>query len=203
MERQGYNLKRSERKILDQAKKTLFEKDFGLYSYFLEDIMNFLNNIKTLDKVGQLYKGKLKEELLKHINPTAQKRNYGKRVIKELRDELFELLVRHDYLVESHPKRASGSESMRSSFAVGPHYDEALQDYSESQRNAVISYEPINVESDNFNNLNNSVNSDNYESSSQVRKINAKNLKKAFTEHFSSILYYEHFKMHQSIKSVL
>jgi len=200
MERQGYNLKRSERKILDQAKKTLFEKDFGLHSYFLEDIMNFLNNIKTLDKVGQLYKGKLKEELLKHINPTAQKRNYGKRVIKELRDELFELLVRHDYLVESHPKRASGSESMRSSFAVGPHYDEALQDYSESQRNAVISYEPINVESDNFNNLNNSVNSDNYESSSQVRKINAKNLKKAFTEHFSSILYYEHFKMYQAIK---
>ncbi|GAJ21251.1 unnamed protein product, partial [marine sediment metagenome] len=85
MERQGYNLKRSERRISDQAKKTLFEKDFGLYSYFLEDIMNFLKNAKTLDKVGQLYKGKLKEELLKHINPTAKKRNYGNKVIKELR----------------------------------------------------------------------------------------------------------------------
>ncbi len=203
MERQGYNLKRSERRILDQAKKTLFEKDFGLHSYFLEDIMNFLKNVKTLDKVGQLYKGRLKEELLKHINPTAKKRNYGNKVIKELRDELFELLVRHDYLVESHPNRASGSESMRSSFAVGPQYEKALKDYYESQRNAIISYEPIDVESDNFdifNNLNNAVNSDSYESSSRARKINAKNLKKAFTEHFGSMFIYEHFKMYQAIK---
>ncbi|GAH35365.1 unnamed protein product, partial [marine sediment metagenome] len=47
----------------------------------------------------------------------------------------------HRYLIESHPRRASGSESLQTSFAVGSHYDEALQAYYEAQRKAVISYE--------------------------------------------------------------
>ena len=54
---------------------------------------------------------------------------------------MFEILVKHRYLIESHPRRASGSESLQTSFAVGPHYDEALQAYYEAQRKAVISYE--------------------------------------------------------------
>ncbi len=78
--------------------------------------------------------------------------------------------------------------------------------------NAEISYEPIDVESESFdnldnfdnvnnsNNFNNSVNSYNFDISSRVPKIKAKKLKKAFTEHFARIFYYEHFKMYQAIK---
>jgi hypothetical protein len=51
------------------------------------------------------------------------------------------------------------------------------------------------VESNSFNE------SDNFESAPQAQKINQKSLKNAFTEYFAPILYYEHFKMHQSIKN--
>jgi len=38
-------------------------------------------------------------------------------------------------LVENHPKRAGGSESIRTSYAVGPQYQKALQDYFEAKEN--------------------------------------------------------------------
>jgi hypothetical protein len=146
MERQGYNVKRNERRILNQAKKTLFEKDFGPHSYFLEDIINFLKDVKTVDNVGQLYKGRLKEELLKYITPSAKERNYAKKQIKELRDELFEVLIKHDYLIEGHPKRASGSESMRTSYQVGSKYQKAVDDYFQSKKDSAADITPEIVE---------------------------------------------------------
>ncbi len=184
MERQGYNLKRSERKIMAQAKKTLFEKDFGLYTPFIKDIISFLKSIKTVDKVGNLYKGRLKEELLKYIQPSAIKRNYGKREIKEIRDELFELLVRHDYLVESHPKRASGSESMRSSFAVGPQYQRALKDYYDSQGSSTVTYEPVELES---------------KPKVDTERLDPIKLRSALSKHFAPILFYGHFLIHKNM----
>jgi len=150
MERQGYNLKRSERRILDQAKRTIFEKDLSLHSYFLMDIINFLKDVKTVDNIGQLYKGRLKEELLKYITPSAKKRNYGKKIIKELRDEIFDVLIKHDYLVESHPKRASGSESMRTSYQVGSKYQKAVDDYFQSKKNSAAEIIPEIIELETF-----------------------------------------------------
>ena len=191
MGHQGYNVKRAERKILDQAKKTLFEKDFGMYSHFLKDIVNFLGNVKIVDNVGQLYKGKLKEELLKHINESARRRNYEKKQIKEIRDEIFITLVKHSYLVENHPKRASGAESMRTSYAVGPHYEKALKDYYESQDSSIITYEPVDLESE--------PETDDIEGQSEPEGLDPVKIKNALAKYFVDILYYEYFIMHKDI----
>lgn len=135
MEKQGYKLKISERKLLNKARKTIFEKDFGIYTNFLDEIIHFLKTISSIDKVGNHYKGKLKSELLKYIAPKAAKMVQDNVQIKEIRDELFSILVKHGYLVEKHPKRAGGSEAIRTSYAVGSQYQRALQDYFETKEN--------------------------------------------------------------------
>lgn len=215
MGKQGYNLEKTEKLIIQRAKKTLFQKDFGDYSALIEGIIKFLNNLKMLDQVGNLYEQKVKKELTQWLHPYILKITKDKKREKEIKNKTFEILVKQRYLIESHPRRASGSESLQTSFAVGPHYDEALKDFYEAQSNAEISYEPIDVESesfdnlDNFDNVNNSNNSNNsvnsvnsydFDNSSRTLKIKAKKLKKAFTEHFARIFYYEHFKMYQAIK---
>ncbi|MFW9874339.1 MAG: hypothetical protein ACFFG0_14635, partial [Candidatus Thorarchaeota archaeon] len=135
MEKCGYKLRLSERKILNRAKKTIFEKDFGIYAGFVDEIIHFLKTISSIDNVGNLYKGKLKSELLKYIAPKATQKIQDNSQIKEIRDELFDILVKQGYLIESHPKRAGGSESMRTSYAVGPQYQKAIQDYFETKGN--------------------------------------------------------------------
>jgi len=129
MENQGYNLKATERKILAQAKKTIFEKDFGHYIVYLKEIIKFLDEIKTLDQIGNLYKQKLKNELKEIIYPNVSQKTNKKDQIKKVRDDLFNILVKHGYLVENHPKRASGSETLRTSYSVGNQYQKALEDY--------------------------------------------------------------------------
>jgi len=129
MDRQGYKLKHNEKKLLEKIKKTLFEKDFGIYADFIKEIINFLSALKSVDKIGNLYKSKVKSELLNYINLKASKKVQDKAQIKEIRDEMFDMIVKHGYLIETHPNRASGSESMRTSYAVGSKYTDALQDY--------------------------------------------------------------------------
>lgn len=200
---QGYDLESAEKRIIQRAEKTLFQKDFKEYSVLIEGIINFLNNLKKLDQIGNLYEQKVKKELTQWLHPYILKITKDKKREKEIKNKTFEILVKHRYLIESHPKRASGSESLQTSFAVGPHYDEALKDYYEVQSKAVLSYEPLNIESDilDISDISdNTSKSDNSESSFQVPKINAKKLKNAFAKHFAPIFYYEHFKMHQSIK---
>ena len=185
----GYDLENAEKRIIQRAEKTLFQKDFGDYSVLIEGIIKFLNNLKKLDQVGNLYEQKVKKELTEWLHPYILKITKDKQREKEIKDKVFSILVKHRYLVESHPRRASGSESLQTSFAVGPHYDEAFQDYYESQKRAIISYEPLDMESNSS------------ENSLQVEKINAKNLKNAFALYFAPIFYYEYFKMHQSVKN--
>jgi hypothetical protein len=197
MKKQGYDLEKTQKRIIQKAKKTLFEKDFGDYSALIQGIIKFLNNLKKLDQVGNLYEQKVKKELTEWLHPYILNVTKDKKREKEIKNKIFAILVKHRYLIESHPKRASGSESLQTSFAVGPHYDEALQDYYEAQNNAEVSYEPIDVESESFDNLDNFNNVNN---SSRVPKIKAKKLKKAFIEHFARIFYYEHFKMYQANK---
>jgi len=205
--KQGYDMESAEKRIIQRAEKTLFQKDFGEYSVLIEGVIGFLNNLKKLDQIGNLYEQKIKKELTQWLHPYILKVTKDKKREKEIKNKTFEILVKHRYLIESHPKRASGSESLQTSFAVGPHYTEALEDYYEAQRKAVVSYEPLEIESDNFNASNISDNSDNFNNSnnsktiSQVEKIDPKKLKNAFAEHFAPILYYEHFKMHQSINN--
>lgn len=138
MKRQGYDLKSTEKKLLEQAKKTIFEKDFGSYFVFFEEIIKFIKGIKTLDKVGNLYKAKIKEELKQCIYKKAIKLTKNKKKLEELRNQIFEILIKHGYLIESHPKTAGGSEALRTSYAVGPHYDKALNDYFNTKNNVVI-----------------------------------------------------------------
>jgi len=133
MDTQGYELKLAEQKLLNKAKKTIFEKDMGHYSGFIDEIIHFLKTISSIDNVGNLYKQKLKSELLKYIGPKAARKVQDKAQIKEIRDEIFGILFKHGYLVENHPKRASGSETIRTSYAVGPQYQKALQDYFEAK----------------------------------------------------------------------
>jgi hypothetical protein len=138
MTRQGYDLKSTEKKIIEQTKETIFEKDFGSYFVFLEEIIKFLKGIKTVDKVGNLYKSKIKEDLKKCIYQKAIKLTKDKKKLEELRNSLFDILVKQGYLVENHPKTAGGSEALRTSYAVGPHYDKALNDYFNTKNDVII-----------------------------------------------------------------
>ncbi|TFG08631.1 MAG: hypothetical protein EU539_01835 [Promethearchaeota archaeon] len=136
MKAQGYDLQFTEQKILEQTKKTIFEKDLGNYSMFLDDVIKFLKAIKIMDKVGNLYKSKLKEELKKTIYNKSVKITKNKKKLKNIRDELFEILIRHGYLVENHPKMASGSESIRTSYSVGDKFQMALKDYFQTKKDS-------------------------------------------------------------------
>jgi len=148
MKEQGYDLKHAEKKILAQAKKTIFEKDLGEYSIFLEEIVRFLKALHTVHKIGNLYKSKLKKELLKFIYPKAVKLTKDKRKLIKIRDNLFEKLKKHDYLIENHPKTAGGSETIRTSYSVGSKYKKALDDFFQCKKNSLanISIEPIKEE---------------------------------------------------------
>ncbi|MFX1259543.1 MAG: hypothetical protein ACFFAN_16945, partial [Promethearchaeota archaeon] len=134
MRRQGYDLKHTEKKLLEQAKRSLFEKDLGDYTLFLPEIMKFLKSLSSLDDVKNLYKRKIKEELMKIIYTRVIKITKDKRKITAIRDKLFDILVKHDYLVENHGKTAAGSDSIRISYAVGLKYNIALNDYFASKK---------------------------------------------------------------------
>lgn len=133
MKRQGYDLKNAERQLLQQTKKTIFQKDLGNYSDFIEDIIVFLKALKDVHNVF-LYKKKIKDELKKCISNTVIKKTQDKQKIRGIRDKLFDILLHHGYLVENHPKTAGGSETMMTSYSVGPQYDVALKDYFQTKK---------------------------------------------------------------------
>ncbi|MFX0178497.1 MAG: hypothetical protein ACFE85_19970, partial [Candidatus Hodarchaeota archaeon] len=126
---QGYDLEHTERQILERARKTIFEKDFGDYAILIDDIIKFLKNLTTVHQIGNLYPTRIKEELKKALYPTLLTITNDKKRMKEMRNNIFEILLRHEYLVEHHPKRASGSESIRTSYSVGSQFQKALDDY--------------------------------------------------------------------------
>jgi hypothetical protein len=182
MKNLGYDLEKTERKIMKRAQTTLFESDFAGYSNLIEGAIKFLNSLQVVDKVGNMYKKKVKAELQKILHPYILKITKDKKREKDIIDNIFGILVKQQYLIESHPRRASGSESMQTSFAVGPHYQQVLKDYYESRDSSVIAYEPVELESE--------------ETSSQ-KDVNPIKLKSAFTKHFAPVLYYEFFTMHK------
>jgi hypothetical protein len=181
---QGYDLEKTERKIMKRAQTTLFESDFAGYSDLIEGIIKFLNNLQAVDKVGNLYKKKVKDELRKILRPYITRITKDKKREKEIIDNVFAILVSKQYLVESHPRRASGSESMQTSFAVGLHYQKVLKDYYDSRDSSIITYEPVELDSTQL---------------PAAESLNPINLRSALSKHFAPILYYEYFTMHKNL----
>ncbi len=134
MRGQGYDLRDAEKKLMEHAHQTLFEIDLGNYMGYLDEVRHFLEAIRKIERIGNVYKTKLKEELLKFITPKAKQRGVKKEHITKLRDIVLEILIKHRYLVEDHPRKASGSQSIRTSYRVGDQYDIALQDYFQAQK---------------------------------------------------------------------
>ncbi|MHA1372922.1 MAG: hypothetical protein ACTSVI_06990 [Promethearchaeota archaeon] len=137
MDAQGFNMKNSERVILERAQKTVFEKDMGGHSHLIPEIITFLESLRTVHAVGNLYKSKIREELKNVVYPKLSKINQNKKVMNKMRDEILDILFTRGYFVESHPTQASGGQSVRSSYQVSPKFNRVLEDYYETRRKTV------------------------------------------------------------------
>ncbi len=115
---------------------------------------------------------------------------------KEIIDKVFSILVSKQYLVENYPRRASGSESMQTSFAVGPHYQRVLKDYYDSRDSSIITYEPVELESEHTSSLGQTHIS---EGTPDKEFLDPIKIRSALTKHFAPILYYEYFTMHKNM----
>ena len=184
MSGQGYNLKNIEQRILEQAEKTIFEMDLGHYIIYLDEIINFFYVINRSAGVKNLYKKKLKEELKISIYPKVSKTTNKKEYINRIRDAILNILINHRYLIESQAIKASGSESLQSSYYVGEQYQIALDNYNENEErlNAGFKIEVIEKENKKPPNLE-------HVFQEQPRKyiIQAHNLKKALAQEFTDL----------------
>ncbi|MHA1473406.1 MAG: hypothetical protein ACTSQW_09970, partial [Promethearchaeota archaeon] len=196
---QGFDLEKTKRKIMKRAQITLFESDFENYSYLIEGIIKFLNNIQAVEKVGNLYKKKVREELQKILAPYVLKITKEKKREKDIVDKVFSILVSKQYLTESHPRRASGSESMQTSFAVGPHYQTVLKDYYESRDSSIITYEPVELESEQKTF---SEEKTDPEDKPDPEDLDPTKIRSALSKQFAPILYFEYFTMHKNMKYI-
>ncbi len=143
MERQGYNLKNIEQKILEQAEKTIFEMDLGHYVIYLSEIINFFTILNRIDNIKNLYKKKLKKQLKESIYPTISKKTNKKEQIDKIRNDIFDILVKHRYLIASQGIEASGSESLQTSYYVGEQYQIAFDNYFENKERLKVE---LNIE---------------------------------------------------------
>jgi hypothetical protein len=128
MQEQGFDLEDAECKLLSLAKKTLFEKDLSEVAPFIDEIKTILENLLYVDKVGGLTAEKIKEELKQLLYPKMALLKLSKKNMSTYRDRIFSLLIHHEYLVESHPTLAGGGQNIRTSYAVGPKFQQALKD---------------------------------------------------------------------------
>ncbi len=150
---QDYDLRYNEKKVFQQTKKTLFEKDLGKYVSFLKIIIKFLKTIQKYENVGNLFESKIKEELKKFLHPKLKTQVKGDKkrlrlLTKQVSDKLFDLLTKHEYLKEGHPTMAGGGQAIRPSFSVGPQYEKALDDYFKTREVDIsIDLEEIDIDS--------------------------------------------------------
>jgi hypothetical protein len=224
MKRQGYNLEDREQRIITRAKRTLFEKDLGIYGEFMEDIISFLGAIRKVDKVASLTEARLKKELLIYIRNTALKRVQGKKDITELRNSIFQILKTQGYLAENHPQRASGGESVRTCYKVGVKYQNAIDDLyrvRSGDKTIIIPDVIKNERNTDFSEILTTESSSDFPDSSIVNYETVEleseqasytkeapdpevlepiKIRNALTKHFSPIFYYEYFTMHRHLK---
>ena len=79
---------------------------------------------------------------------------------------------------------------MQTSFAVGPHYQRVLKDYYDSRDSSIITYEPVELESEP---------SFDPEETPDPEALNPVKIRSAITKHFAPILYFEYFTMHKNM----
>ncbi|KKN10752.1 hypothetical protein LCGC14_1033450 [marine sediment metagenome] len=202
MERRGYNLKNTEKRILEQAKHTLFEAHLGPYINYLEEVTKFLAFLKKNEKIGNLTIPVLKKGLLERIYPKASKKTNKKENINNLRDDILAILIKHKYLVESHRKQPSGSETVRTSYSVGSQFEMSSDDYFESKNRQDVDVNIIEKENINGPDLTQVFNT-------PPRRyiIQAQNLKKALAQElgkfFSRMFEIYHKIKHLNFKKAL
>lgn len=147
MKKQGYDLEYAVKKLIAETKKTIFEKDFGEYSYLIEPTISFLSDLRTMDQIGNLYAETIKKELKIRLDTKISEFTQNKKRKKNIRDILFSILLKHGYLEEHHPTQASGSESIRTSYFVGPQFDKALEDFIKVKKQIPPEIEVLQQES--------------------------------------------------------
>jgi len=150
MDVQGFNMKDSERVILERAQKTVFEKDMGGHSHLIPEIITFMESLRTVHAVGNMYKSKIREELKNVLYPKLSLINQDKKIVKKMKDEILDILFSRGYLVESHPAQASGGQSVRSSYQVSQKFDRVLEDYYDTRRKTLanIDFEIMDQQSE-------------------------------------------------------
>ncbi|MEJ2294160.1 MAG: hypothetical protein P8Y23_05270 [Candidatus Lokiarchaeota archaeon] len=161
MRQQGYDLESAERRLIAQTKKTIFQKDFGEYSNCIEPIIAFLGDLRTVDQIGNLFVVTIKKELKTRLDTKLSQLSQDNKRKKHMRDDIFKILLKHEYLKEHHPAQASGSESVRTSYYVGPQFDLALEDYINIKNQIPLDIEVIQKESEYTPNLPGSIPSKN------------------------------------------
>jgi uncharacterized HAD superfamily protein len=134
MKNQGYDIEDAERKMFERAQKTVIEKDFGQYAFLIPEIINFLESLQTVHQIGNLYRSKIADELKNTIYPKLSKITKDKRQLKKMREDLLIILFSHGYLIESHPRQASGGQSIRPSFQVSSKFSTVLDDYYKTKQ---------------------------------------------------------------------
>jgi hypothetical protein len=150
MKNQGYDIEDAERKLFERARKTVMEKDFGQYAFLIPEIITFLENLQTVHQIGNLYRNKIAEELKNTIYPKLSKITKDKRQLKKMREEILSILFSHGYLIESHPRQASGGQSIRPSFQVSPKFNNVLEDYYKVKQevSANVEFETVSQETE-------------------------------------------------------
>jgi len=136
MDTQGYDLKFSEKKILSLTQKTKLERDLGEYIEYQNELIKFFKQIKAVQSVAGLYKSKIKKLLLEYLHPKlSQHYSQNKKQMTMIRDTIYEILRKHDYLVEDHPRAAGGGQSTRTCLTIGPAYEQAIKEDFSTKKN--------------------------------------------------------------------
>ncbi len=118
-----------------------------------------------------------------------------KRKLKKLRDELFNILTKYEYLVENHPKTAGGGEAIRTSYSVGEKYENALDDYYQTKKDSLTDVSIDIIEKNSDKNLN-------IESVFENKKNQIAPEKKKYNEILAkkiSDLYFDLYQIHKYI----
>ncbi len=136
MKSQGYQPERVREQILKSSERSLFEIHFKPYEALIPEVIQFITAVKHQETIGNLYEAHLKGELLKFIVTKAAKISQDKRVIKQIRDDIFAKMEAHRYLVKQSVTTAAGSESIRSSYKVGEQFERSLSEYRQKQEGA-------------------------------------------------------------------
>ena len=191
MRQQGYDLDSAERRLIAQTKKTIFQKDFGEYANCIEPIIAFLGDLRTIDQIGNLFAETIKNELKTRLDSKLTQLSQEKKRKKQMRDDIFQILLKHEYLKEHHPTQASGSESVRTSYYVGPQFDTALEDYINVKNQMPTDIEMIQEESEYPPNLQESITS--------KSSIDPHKLKEMIARKIGNTLIFDLFEIYRAI----